>query len=278
MSDLTTAFWGMTINNYTDSDLALVQNGYPDHMREIIFTLEKGAEGTPHIQAWIKLRRQQRLSFVKKLFPRGSFKALCSAEYQQNAKLYAQKLDPTAQSAAVHRFGNDLHTIEGVVKKVINRLIESDRPLVKRPFVEREMVEDDYTMAKVFVSATYKNMWRQFGEAMYECLVIQHLQREAEKTDDELESTLSTEEVDTHTHTHTEKVVHPFFSQSVNIPTTDGRPLVLRRQETAVEGEEASQDGSEESEDYEDDCGPESSSGSESDDSGCSESYAESQD
>lgn len=274
MSDLTTAFWGMTINNYTESDLALVQNGYPDHMREIIYTLEEGSEGTPHIQAWIKLKRQQRLSFVRKLFPRGSFKPLCSAEYQQNAKVYAQKLDGTARSAAVHRFGNDLHTIEGVVKKVINRLIETDRPLVKRPWVEREMVEDDYTMAKVFVSATYRQMWKQFGESMYECLAIQHLQREAEKTDEEVESTLSTEEVDTHTHTHTEKVVHPFFSQSVSIPT-DGFPQ-LSRQETAPE--EVEEDGSEESEDYEDDCGPESSSGSEGDDSGCSESDAESED
>lgn len=275
MTDLTTAFWGMTINNYTESDLALVQNAYPDHMRELVYTLEEGKEGTPHIQAWIKLRRQQRLSFVRKLFPRGSFKPLCSAEYQQNAKVYAQKLDDTAQSAAVHRFGNDLHTIEGVVKKVINRLIESSRPLVKRPFVEREMVEDDYTMAKIFVSATYKNMWRQFGEAMYECLYEKHLLQEDEKNETGSEVDMEHDDSDTHTHTHTEEVVHPFFSRSVSIPTIDGFPQ-LSRQETAPE--EGSEDGSEEGESDEDDCGPESSSGSEGDDSGCSESDAESED
>lgn len=281
MSDLTTAFWGMTINNYTESDLALVRSGYPDHMREIVYTLEEGEEGTPHIQAWIKLKRQQRLSFVKKLFPGAHFKALCSAEYQQNMKNYAQKLDPTARSPAVHRFGNDLHTIEGIVKKVINRLIELDLDLVKRAWVEREMVQEDYTMAKIFVSATYRQMFKQFGPDMYECLAVQHLNREDEKISDDSSSCLSGPEADTQTHTHTkegEPAVHPFFSQRVDIPTTDGCPLVLRRQETAIEGEEGSEDGSEESEGDEDDCGPESSSGSEGDDSGCSESDAESED
>ena len=40
MSDITTAFWGMTINNYDETDLALVQQGYPDYIRQIVYTLE----------------------------------------------------------------------------------------------------------------------------------------------------------------------------------------------------------------------------------------------
>ena len=76
---MTTAFWGFTINNYTDTDVALVQQGYPDYMRELVYTFEKGEKtGTPHIQGWLKLQRQQRASFVSKLFPRAHFCAVNS--------------------------------------------------------------------------------------------------------------------------------------------------------------------------------------------------------
>lgn len=264
MADLTTAFWGMTINNYTETDLALVQNAYPDHMRELVFTLEQGADGTPHIQAWIKLKRQQRMSFVKKLFPRGHFKALCSAEYQQNTKLYAQKLDGTAQSPAVHRFNDPIHTIEGIARKVINRMIELDYPLNKRPFVEHEMVQEDYSMAKVFVSATYKQMFKQFGESMYECLAIQHLERK-DALEEIQNSVLENDdeappEADTHTHAHTyvDKV------ERISIPLIDADDIQ----------EEASEEGDEE-EDDDSSVGPESSSGSEGSDSECSGEDAE---
>lgn len=203
MSGLTTAFWGMTINNYDETDLALVQNGYPDYCREIVHTLEKGEEGTPHIQAWIKLQRQQRLSFVKKLFPRGHFRALTSDEYVANTKQYAQKMDCTAVAAAVHRFNDPLKTIENSMRKVIMRMIEeygeddTDLDIVRR-WVEKDMVVEDYKFAKIFVSATYKQMWKQFGHEMYECLFMER-ERAAE---DEM---LRMRAERTHTHTHTDE-------------------------------------------------------------------------
>jgi len=217
MADLMTAFWGMTINNYDETDLAMVQNGYPDHMRELVYTLEEGAEGTPHIQAYLKLKRQQRLSFVKRLFPRGHFKALTSATYIENTKRYAQKLDGTARSAAVHQFQDPIHTIEGLVRLVINKMIE-DCPDVEdledaRKFVERWMVRDDYTMAKIFVSATYKQMWKQFGHDMYPAIFHQ---REAKLLQEELQRRVSFE--DTHTHTHTDEK----FSRVGGITTDEG--------------------------------------------------------
>lgn len=198
MADITTAFWGMTINNYDETELALVQLGYPDHMRELVYTLEEGENGTPHIQAHLKLKRQQRLSFVKRLFPRGHFKALTSSEYIENSKRYAQKLDATARSPAVHKFYDPVHTIEGVVKKVMLLIAAQmayeeyspQRLHQLRLHYERKLVWEDYTMAKTFVSATYKQMWKQFGEAMYTCVVEQF---SAEK------------EQHTHTHTHSDE-------------------------------------------------------------------------
>lgn len=187
---ITTAFWGMVINNYDETDLALVRNGYPEYMREIVHTLERGENGTPHIQAWIRLQRQQRLSFVKKLFPRANFKPLTSDEYNRNAKQYAQKLDKTAESAAVHKFNEPTHTIENVIKKVCLRMMEIREKYPDatagelRAFVEREFVAtEDYAMAKIFVSDTYRKMWKNFGFQMYQCVESKH----------------------THTHTHTEE-------------------------------------------------------------------------
>ena len=93
--------WRMTINNYDATDLALVQQGYPDHIRQIVYTLEEGEEGTPHIQAFIKMKRDCRMSHMKKLFPRGNFGVMDSSERKLNQQRYAQKLDSTAKSPAV---------------------------------------------------------------------------------------------------------------------------------------------------------------------------------
>ena len=67
MGDFNT-YWRMTINNYDDKDLALVRQGYPDDIRKLVYTLEVGKEGTPHIQAYIQMKRSVRFSHMKKLF------------------------------------------------------------------------------------------------------------------------------------------------------------------------------------------------------------------
>lgn len=91
----------MVINNPTENDYALVRNGYPDYVRELVWTTEVGKDGTEHIQAYVKLQRSQRMSFIKKLFPRGHFKPIDKAEYDLNTRRYAQKDDDT--TAGQHR-------------------------------------------------------------------------------------------------------------------------------------------------------------------------------
>jgi len=190
---ITTAFWSVTVNNYDERDLAIFQNGYPDYCREMVYTLEEGKEGTPHIQAWVKLQRQQRMSFLKKLFPGGHFRPLTSDEYNHNTKLYAQKKDGTTMSASVHKFNDPLHTIESVMKTVMLEMYKDlsyedyDNRLlpIYRQMTEKRMVERDYKFAKIFVSSTYKSMWKDFGPAMYSCIIAEH----------------------THTHTHSDKIL-----------------------------------------------------------------------
>jgi len=172
--------WGMTINNYDDTDLALVAQGYPDHIRQLVYTLEVGAEGTPHVQAFIKMKRDCRLTHMKKLFPRGHFKYLDSSEYKLNAQRYAQKLDETADGPATITNGDPLHTIEGTIRTIILAMIENYGDDIdmdwdqSRKLCEMELVHKDYTIAKVLVSSTYKAMWKEFGHDMYKNIVHTH--------------------------------------------------------------------------------------------------------
>jgi len=233
MEGLTTAFWGMTINNYDETDMAMVHSGYPDYMREFVHTLEVGVDGTPHVQAWIKLQRQQRLSFVKKLFPRGHFKALTSDEYKHNTKGYAQKLDGTAASPAIHTFNDPMNTIESVMKKVMMNIVTqatySEVSPKSRNDVERDMVVEDYKFAKIFVSSTYKQMWNQFGFEMLECVKREH----------------------THTHTHTQNLI----SRVGSINNEDGQDTEAQDESDAEECSESEGDYNDEDDDESPDCG-----------------------
>lgn len=175
----TTAFWGMVINNYDETDLALVQQGYPDFIRQLVYTMEVGDKcGTPHIQAYLKLYRAQRLSYVKKLFPRGSFKFLSNDEYKLNAQRYAQKLDATADSPAVinnNPFPDPVEELVSVIAEVISDIPDFDftnfpekSMLHNISVTERARVAEKPRMAKFYVSATYrsvkKNFWRSICE------------------------------------------------------------------------------------------------------------------
>jgi len=232
---VTTAFWSMTINNPDETDLALVRNGYADYCRELIHTLEVGESGTTHIQAWVKLQRQQRMSFMRKLFPRGHFKPLTSAEYVLNTKMYAQKEDETTAGAHVHVFHDPMNTVESLVKKVVYRCIDyihefepEKRVQQVVKLIQRKMVWEDYKFAKLFTNATYKAMWREYGDDMIVALREQYVRE----------------------HTHVEE------ESSVVIDTTNGEESESVEGESGEGGSEVSED-----DDYEE-CASEASEGS----------------
>lgn len=202
--DATTAFWGMTINNYDETDLALVQQGYPDHVRQIVYTLERGEEtGTPHIQAYLRLFRQQRLSYVKKLFPRGSFKALHADEYKLNAQRYAQKLDATAESSAVitnNPFPDPVVELTDVIRAVRQTWLDQSVPWYNTKekdimyYIQQEQnhrVAEKPSLAKFYVSATYKAVKKDYWRSLCHFL---------DAEDDPSKN-------ETHTHTHTQRKI-----------------------------------------------------------------------
>ena len=60
--------WCLTINNYTQVDEAIFNN--PPLFKYAIYGREKGENGTPHLQAFVTMWKQTRLSEMKKIFPR----------------------------------------------------------------------------------------------------------------------------------------------------------------------------------------------------------------
>lgn len=232
-------YWRMTINNYTPTDVALVRQGYPDDIRKLVYTFEEGENETPHIQAYIQMKRSVRMAHMKKLFPRANFATMDSAEWRLNQHNYAQKLDGTARSAAVIMNSDPLNTLEGVVKKVITKMmtdyLEVEDLEVARRYAERDLVLEDYTLAKIYVSATYKAMWREYGHEMYQCIFHK---REAEEE--------ARVEIPTHTHTHAHARKFSREGGITEDDATDGEESVDEAESGAslCEGDEES-DGSE---------------------------------
>lgn len=123
MSMNTATFWALTINNPDENDYAIIRQGYPDYVRSLIHTTEVGQDGTPHIQGWMKLQRQQRLSFVKKLFPRAHFTPLTQAEHELNTRRYVQKEDETTAGAHTQTHNTPIPDAVTVLEKYCEQWI-----------------------------------------------------------------------------------------------------------------------------------------------------------
>lgn len=188
-------YWGFTINNPEENDFVLVRNANEKYIRNLVYTHEEGEEGTPHIQGYIRLFRNQTLTFVKRLFPRANFRPLKKDEYELNMRNYVQKDDDTTRSPHV-QINNQIETdalsmIMAVLTKysdqypkTAERLRRRDLPLddaystsdsdeVKYSFLrdqmvhyENDMVTEKPYLAKLFTSPSYDRMlqrfWRNF--------------------------------------------------------------------------------------------------------------------
>jgi len=94
-------YWGLTINNPTENDFVLIRNHNEKYVRQTDWTLEKGE--TEHIQAYVRLHRNNTMTMMKKLYPRAHFTGLSTDEYELNMKNYATKEDVTTVGAHHHK-------------------------------------------------------------------------------------------------------------------------------------------------------------------------------
>jgi len=195
MGDFNT-YWRMTINNPDERDYALVRQGYPDDIRKIIWTPEEGENGTPHIQAFIRLQRNQTLTFVKKLYPKAHFKPCSKDDHIHATHDYAQKNDTT--TAGLHhivindpqrdvlgaiedilelwfvwqwreRYAQEMFTMAQTMRDVQETGIEwicqdvaRRRRALENEYVERVNIRHSY----LILSPSYERMWERFGNTI----------------------------------------------------------------------------------------------------------------
>jgi len=160
----TATFWAFTINNPDENDYAIVRQGYSDYVRSLIHTTEVGQDGTPHIQGWLKLQKQQRLSFVKKLFPRAHFTPLTQAEHELNTRRYVQKDDETTAGAHIQRHNDPIPDAAALLTQYCQRykdhILEAADNLTDKTEHQAEYLDkasNDVVALRVFIRAQEKN-------------------------------------------------------------------------------------------------------------------------
>lgn len=187
----------MTINNPDENDYLIVRNPNSKYVRELVWTQEVGEEGTEHIQAWLRLQRNQTLAFVKKIYPRGHFKHCDKDAYNENCHQYAQKNDDTTAGNHHITLNDPLPANDTLLYKVLEnaweRLLKRDEYLLDRvqhdgmkgelygmgmslkklntDVIEREMVLEKSGLEKIFISPAYEKMkakyWREILIRIY---------------------------------------------------------------------------------------------------------------
>jgi len=188
--------WSMTINNPDENDWALVERSHEDFIKQICHQEEKGEDGTPHIQAYIKLNKQQRMSYCKKLFPRGHFKPLTNDEYKLNCLRYAQKRDDTRQEGlTINTYNEGIPDVVAFLRKIVEASVPSFDPtkdynpdshqqwmdmyfrpkqlLLEIDAQERLAVVKRPTVAKLLVSPTYTRIKKLYLREIVENIILQ---------------------------------------------------------------------------------------------------------
>jgi len=176
-------YWSMTINNPDENDYLIVRSPNSKYVRELVWTPEVGAEGTQHIQAWLRLQRNQTLAFVKKLYPRAHLKHCDKDVYNENCYQYAQKNDETTAGNHHITLHDPLPGSDTLLYQVIEKCYDiyfeeygrheqfPDKAwktvhIKQMPFddVERDMVRQRAGLEKIFISPAYEKMkaryWR----------------------------------------------------------------------------------------------------------------------
>lgn len=190
-------YWSMTLNNPDENDWLIVKNPNEKYIRSLVWTREVGEEGTEHIQAWVRLQRNNSLHFMKKLYPRGHFRFIDRDEYNENTQQYAQKEDGTTAGKHHITLHDPLPASDTLLYKVLDaafiwlcehdkkiqaeydelayRIFQDQPPLTLKmldtPFFEKQMVCEKAGLEKIFCSPAYEKMkatyWRQILFRLY---------------------------------------------------------------------------------------------------------------
>jgi len=181
-------YWSFTLNNPTEAEMVLVRNPNEKYIREFVWTPEEGEKGTPHIQGWIRLQRNNSKAFVIKLYPRAHFRGIAKDEYNENTHSYAQKTDVTTAGLHTITLNDPIPNADTQLYRVLREAFDRIYPKLKEVSmfpekytpsygirdlhqsqflklteeIELEQVSQKANLEKIFVSPTYEKMKRKY--------------------------------------------------------------------------------------------------------------------
>ena len=182
MSAQLATYWSVTINNPTENDYVIVRQPHTNHIREIVWTPEVGEDGTPHIQAFVRLQRNATMGMMKKLYPRAHLKPAVKDDYILNAERYAQKNDATTVGAHTITLVDPIPAVDTLLYRVLTLTLDADgcgedgrwsktpssmnlnRMLRLSREIEDDLVTKEARLEKLFLSPSYDRMKRRFWE------------------------------------------------------------------------------------------------------------------
>jgi hypothetical protein len=138
--------WEITINNYSDLDIAFLKNL---DVNRITVSKEISSTGTPHLQGKIVFKRAYRFKQLKKLHKQAHWEASITTENDHN---YCKKFDSDI-------IINENYTKQG--KRV-------DLEKIKKRLLDGEKLEDLFVNGDISVWAfnTYRKTW-EYCESLY---------------------------------------------------------------------------------------------------------------
>lgn len=186
-------YWSVTINNPDDNDRLIVRNPSEKYIRQCIWTNEVGADGTPHIQAWVRLWRNNGLSFMKKLYPRAHLKPLTKDDHNEHTHAYCQKDDATTSGAHVITMVDAKPDAVTILLKVFRATLDLYDVAVPTwanlhqrwvatkhgdftatmAYAENCLVEKKPYLAPMIVSPAYRSVLLRFGKVLWDTMVDQ---------------------------------------------------------------------------------------------------------
>lgn len=97
--------WCFTLNNPTEEEIRTLREklGDPEVCRYACFQRETGASGTHHLQGYLELRRNGRLTAVRRVHPRAHYEPRRGSRDQ--ARDYCRKTDETVIANSFEEFG-----------------------------------------------------------------------------------------------------------------------------------------------------------------------------
>ncbi len=99
-------YWCFTLNNPTLEELEKITSTVDRHVEYLVFQLEKGEQGTEHVQGYVCFKTRKKMSTIKNLWSNRLALSVRYATHDQ-AKAYCMKEDTRISDTAPLEFGDD---------------------------------------------------------------------------------------------------------------------------------------------------------------------------